>query len=95
MEPSFVACLPCTTGTGQVGSAVFRFADAYNYQQTIRAADANVFVTSPGKFEAELIRIDLHRLWMQRSHESLPRVMRATIMTSRNAIMSSRGITNR
>ena len=55
-------------------SAVRTFSDPDDYATSIRATKAEVTVTGRGKFTAKLIRIDLHRLWMQRFSDNLPRV---------------------
>ena len=55
-------------------SAVRTFSDPDDYATSMRATKAEVTVTGRGKFTAKLIRIDLHRLWMQRFSDNLPRV---------------------
>ncbi len=55
-------------------SGVRRFTDPDKYVAAVRATTAEVSITKPGHFSAELIRIDLHRLWMQRFSETLPRI---------------------
>jgi len=55
-------------------SAVRTFSDADDYATSMRATKAEVTVTGRGRFTAKLIRIDLHRLWMQRFSDNLPRV---------------------
>ena len=55
-------------------SAVRTFSDPDDYATSIRATKAEVTVSGRGKFTAKLIRIDLHRLWMQRFSDNLPRV---------------------
>jgi AraC-like DNA-binding protein len=47
------------------------FTDPFPYQRAIRAAEVETVVTSRGKFAAELTKIDLDKLWMQRGSESL------------------------
>jgi hypothetical protein len=56
-------------------SAVLTFTDPDAYYATIRTAEVKGIVTVRGDYRAELTRIDLHRLWMQRGVEGLPRVM--------------------
>jgi len=68
-------------------STVRTFNDPYEYQSSIRASDVKIVVTEPGEFRAELTRIDLHRLWMQRSRISLPIVAHSVIHKSRSAIL--------
>ncbi len=69
-----------------LSSRVVTFADPVPYQSAIRAANLEVFPTAKGKFHAELTQINLDRLWMQRAHESLPRVYVGTVNTERQAI---------
>jgi AraC-like DNA-binding protein len=56
-------------------SAVLRFTDPEAYYPAIRTAEVKGVVTTRGDYRAELTRIELHRLWMQRGVEGLPRVM--------------------
>ncbi len=58
-------------------SDIFNFDDPDRFQATIRAGTYEVFVKSRGSFRAELTRIDLQRLWMQRSDTNLPWLMNA------------------
>jgi AraC-like DNA-binding protein len=55
-------------------SAVRRFGDADDYATAIRGGVVEMTVTERGSFSAKLTRIDLHRLWLQRFSENLPRV---------------------
>lgn len=55
-------------------SAVRAFLDPWEHQTFFRAADMRVVVSAAGKYRSELVRIDLHRLWMQRNGTSLPQV---------------------
>jgi AraC-like DNA-binding protein len=59
-------------------SAVRSFSDPDDYAATIRAGRVDLTVTKRGNFQAKLTRVDLHRLWMQRFSESLPRVCDVT-----------------
>jgi AraC-like DNA-binding protein len=67
-------------------SAVRSFVDPYEYQTSIRASDTKVFVTAPGKYQANLTRIDLHQLWMQRSWVSLPTVAHSALQKDRRVV---------
>ncbi len=64
----------------------FSFGDPSPYQNTIRAAQADVVPTGKGEFKAELTQINLHQLWLQRGHEQLPRIMHYTPTTDRAPI---------
>jgi AraC-like DNA-binding protein len=65
----------------------FTFADPDPYQAAIRAAEVEVLVTAKGDFRSDLTQVDLHRLWMQRSNEILPRVFHFTISKERAPIV--------
>ena len=58
-------------------SQFFTFDDPDKFQSTIRAGTYELLVKSRGDFHAELTRIDLERLWMQRGDINLPWVMAA------------------
>jgi AraC-like DNA-binding protein len=70
-------------------SAVRVFIDPDDYAASIRATKAEVTVTGRGEFTAKLTRIDLHRLWIQRFSDNLPRVGHSAA-TSGRAIISFR-----
>ena len=70
-------------------SAVRTFTDPDAYASAIRATKAELTVTGRGQFAAKIIRIDLHRLWMQRFCDNLPRVGHSAAMSGR-AIISFR-----
>jgi AraC-like DNA-binding protein len=70
-------------------SVVRTFSDPDDYAAAIRATKAELTVTGRGQFAAKIVRIDLHRVWMQRFFESLPRVAHSAIMPGR-AIISFR-----
>ena len=57
-------------------SRLLIFDDPYAYQAAVRAAEVEFLVTDKGKFDAELVQIDLDRLWMQQGYDSLPRLAR-------------------
>lgn len=58
--------------------AVQTFSDADQYAAAIRGGAVEFTVTGRGDFNAKLVRIDLHRLWIQRFSESLPRIADVT-----------------
>jgi AraC-like DNA-binding protein len=70
-------------------SAVRTFTDSDDYATAIRATRAELTVTGRGRFSAKLVRIDLHRLWMQRFSDNLPRIAHSDSRTGR-AIISFR-----
>jgi len=55
-------------------SAVRTFTDPDDYAAAIRQETYELTVTERGEFTAKLTRIDLHRLWMQRFYDNLPRI---------------------
>ena len=67
-------------------SVMFKSSDPYEHQRAIRAAEISLIVTAPGRFRADLTRIDLHQLWMQRSRELLPRIAHSAVRGDRNVI---------
>jgi AraC-like DNA-binding protein len=58
-----------------LSSAVRTFSDPYDYAANVRAAAVELTVIGRGAFRSKLTRIDLHRLWMQRFSENLPRIV--------------------
>lgn len=64
-------------------SAVQNFTDPDEYAAAIGATTADITLMGRGQFTATLIRIDLHRLWMQRHRENLPRILHSAAMTGR------------
>jgi hypothetical protein len=72
---------------GMPSSATRTFTDPDMYFAGIRKLQIDGVITHRGDFRAELTRIDLHRLWMHRSDESLPRIMRATPSGERSMIL--------
>jgi AraC-like DNA-binding protein len=70
-------------------SAVDTFADPGDYAMAIRATTIDLTVTERGHFIGKRIRIDLHRLWMQRLSENLPRTLHSAFVP-RRAIVTFR-----
>jgi hypothetical protein len=58
-----------------LASRVRNFADPDQYAAFIRGTRTEFSITKPGRFAAKLVRIDLHRMWMQRYSDTLPRVV--------------------
>jgi AraC-like DNA-binding protein len=67
-------------------SRIFEFTDPHPYQETIRAAQIELFPTTKGDFRAALLQIDLNRLWMQGGCESLPSVSHGLTSPERASI---------
>jgi hypothetical protein len=59
-------------------SAVRTFTDPDEYTASMRRGTVELTATGRGDFSAKLTRVDLHRLWMQRFSDNLPRVCDAT-----------------
>src|SRR5262249_34955198 len=59
-------------------SAVRTFTDPDDYAAAIRQGTYEFTVTERGQFTGKLTRIDLHRLWMQRFYNNLPRISHIT-----------------
>ncbi len=68
-------------------STVRTFIEPDPYFAGIRNLQIEGVVTKRGEFHAELTRIDLHRLWMHRLDERLPRIMRITPSGKRAVIL--------
>ena len=67
-------------------SAVRSFTDPDEYAAAFRATTAEWTITGRGQFTAKLTRIDLHRLWMQRYFDNLPRVAHSATIKGRAII---------
>jgi len=57
-----------------LSSAVRDFNDPDEYAAAIRQGVSEMTVTGSGAFRAEIVRIDFHRLWMQRFTENTSRI---------------------
>jgi AraC-like DNA-binding protein len=68
----------------QSGAAIF--SDPEAYQAAVHPAHVEILVTEKGDFRAELARLELPRLWIQRSRENLPRIVHATVTHDRPPI---------
>jgi hypothetical protein len=72
-----------------LASAVWNFTDPDEYALHVRATNMELAIAQPGYFVAKAIRIDLHRMWLQRFSDSLPRVAHFNHLPGR-AIISFR-----
>jgi hypothetical protein len=64
-------------------SAVHSFIDPDEYAASIRATTIDLTVMERGQFAGKRTRIDLHRLWMQRLSENMPRVVHSAFVIGR------------
>ena len=64
-------------------SAVHTFTDPDDYAAVLTAASVDFTITGRGQFIANITRIDLHRLWVLKCSDNLPRVKHATNITGR------------
>ena len=67
-------------------SAVLTFTDPDDYASSIRATLLELTLTGRGRFTGQVIRIDLHRLWMQRSCQNLPQIVHSSLVPGRAVI---------
>jgi len=65
---------------------ISKFTDNEPYQAAIRPSQVEILVTAKGNFQAELTRIELPRLWVQRGRENLPRIAHTAASTERPPI---------
>src|SRR5271166_1898830 len=65
---------------------VFRSDDPDEYAACVRAARVEPAITGRGRFAAKLVRVDLHRLWMQGFSEILPRILHYDLVPGRAII---------
>lgn len=69
-------------------SWVTTFDDPDRYQAMLRGADCEVLLSHGGGFKVELTRVDLERLWMQRSRcYAAPPIVRAALDPGRVAVL--------
>jgi AraC-like DNA-binding protein len=69
-----------------LSSAVRCFADPDDFAAAIRQSTVQLTVTGHGQFTGKIIRIDLHRLWMQRFSENLSQITRSNSLGGRTVI---------
>ncbi len=75
-------------GRALPSSWVTTFDDPDRYQAMLRGADCEVLLNHGGGFKVELTRVDLERLWMQRSRcHAAPPIVRAALDPSRVAVL--------
>jgi hypothetical protein len=67
-------------------SAVHTFTDPEEYAAVFPATSAELTITGRGQFIASVTRIELHRLWMLRYSDNLPRIKHSTNITGRTII---------
>ena len=70
----------------KVSSVIRTFQDPWEHQAFFRGANMRALVTTTGEYRSALARIDLHRLWMQRSDVSLANVTHLSNTFNRFAI---------
>jgi AraC-like DNA-binding protein len=68
------------------GSTITNYVDPHEYQKAVQSADLQVYATGRGKFEANLTRIKLDQLWLQRARLSLPAVTHSVVAKDRRMI---------
>lgn len=68
------------------GSLALVLSDPYEFQRSVRASEVKVIVAAPGEYRADLTRIDLNHLWMQRGSQSLPSIAHVALHASRSSI---------
>jgi hypothetical protein len=62
------------------------FTSPQPYEAAVRPAHIEVLVTTKGDFHAELTRVELPRLWIQRGCERLPRIIHSAVTAERPPI---------
>ena len=67
-------------------SAVHSFTDPDDYTASFRGSQAQLTITTCGRFSAKLTRLGLHSLQMQRFSENLPRILRVAHVHRRATI---------
>ena len=53
-------------------STAFCFTDPLSFQAAISTADLELLPTARGQFRAELTRVCMNQLWVQRCYQNLP-----------------------
>jgi AraC-like DNA-binding protein len=68
-------------------SAVRSFSDPDEYDRSIRAGEVAGLRQTRNGFQAELTRVDLGRVWMQRFKENAARMLQVAVSSSRSGIL--------
>lgn len=69
-----------------LSSMVATFNDLDELKNSLRGVDLKALVSKDGSFQAELTKIDLHRLWMQHGRQSLPQVLHFATLKERRSV---------
>ncbi len=72
-------------------SAVWSFSDPFAYEAAIRAADIHILSVRRAEFAADLTRVDVGKVWMQRFRDTAPRLARTSGHSSRSIIVFRAG----
>jgi AraC-like DNA-binding protein len=64
-------------------SRFFRLQDPYQFETAIRGGEFEILAKSKGRFDVELSRVDLDRLWMQGSRSDAAYVMKSSTTPDR------------
>jgi AraC-like DNA-binding protein len=68
-------------------SAVTQFSEPSEFEQSIRGTDLKAVVVGARGYNAELIRIDLHRVWAQHGRQSVPGICHFATLPGRAAVI--------
>jgi AraC-like DNA-binding protein len=66
-----------------LSSAVRSFQDPWEHQAFARGSTQKILVTTRGEYRSAHTKIDLHRLWMQRSDTCLPQIAHILVTADR------------
>jgi len=69
-----------------ISSAVRSFQDPWDHQAFFRAGNMKLVATTTDKYNSSLVKIDLHRLWMQLNEMSSPLIAHVADTSNRCAI---------
>lgn len=68
-------------------STVLSLTEPERSEEHVRGGNVKEFITARGAYAAQLTRIDLHHLWMQRLRKSLPGVSHTAVIKGRAVIV--------